>query len=587
MLKLHLTELVDQALLDMLREGQLPAGTKTQIQIERTRSKEHGDFATNVALTLAKPAKRNPREIAENIVSRLLESRHVEKVEVAGPGFINFYLSKGSKLAVVKQVLKLGERFGFDPHGSGERVSVEFVSANPTGPLHVGHGRGAAFGASLASILQTAGYEVQREYYVNDKGRQMDILATSVWLRYLELGGVQARFPDNGYRGQYIYDIARKVRNVHGDLLRVPERKVGVELPPDESEGGDKEAHIDALVNQAKTLLGDSYPVCYEAALEAMVADISDDLKEFRVLYDKWFSERSLFESEAVDRAIAQLKQAGHMYEREGAWWYRATEFGDEKDRVVIRDNGVTTYFASDIAYILSKLERFDRAIYVLGADHHGYVARLKAAAKGLGFDPERLEILLVQFAHLFRDGEKIPMSTRAGQFVTLRELREEVGADAARFFYVMRSHEQHLDFDLNLAKSRTKDNPVYYVQYAHARICSVFAELTEKSLTHNTAIGDASLKLLDKPQEVSLIDTLGRYPDVLETAARTRGPHMVAHYLRDLANHFHSWYDNRECRMLVDDVDLRNARLNLAAATGQVLKNGLALLGVEAPDSM
>ena len=254
---------------------------------------------------------------------------------------------------------------------------------------------------------------------------------------------------------------------------------------------------------------------------------------------------------------------------------------------VVIRDNGVTTYFASDIAYIMSKLERFDRAIYVLGADHHGYVARLKAAAKGLGFDPDRLEILLVQFAHLFRDGEKIPMSTRAGQFVTLRELREEVGADAARFFYVMRSHEQHLDFDLNLAKSRTKDNPVYYVQYAHARICSVFSEMTEKSLTHNTAIGDASLKLLDKPQEVSLIDTLARYPDVLETAARTRGPHMVAHYLRDLANHFHSWYDTRECRMLVDDVDLRNARLNLAAATGQVLKNGLALLGVDAPDSM
>ena len=381
--------------------------------------------------------------------------------------------------------------------------------------------------------------------------------------------------------------IARKVRNVHGDLLRVPERKVGVELPPDESEGGDKEAHIDALVNQAKTLLGDSYQVCYEAALDAMVADISDDLKEFRVLYDQWFSERSLFDSEAVDRAIAQLKQAGHMYEREGAWWYRATDFGDEKDRVVIRDNGVTTYFASDIAYIMSKLERFDRAIYVLGADHHGYVARLKAAAKGLGFDPDRLEILLVQFAHLFRDGEKIPMSTRAGQFVTLRELREEVGADAARFFYVMRSHEQHLDFDLNLAKSRTKDNPVYYVQYAHARICSVFSGMTEKSLTHNTAIGDASLKLLDKPQEVSLIDTLARYPDVLETAARTRGPHMVAHYLRDLANHFHSWYDTRECRMLVDDVDLRNARLNLAAATGQVLKNGLALLGVDAPDSM
>ena len=499
MLKLHLKELVDQALLDMLREGHLPAGIETNIQLDRTRSKEHGDFATNIALTLAKPAKRNPREIAEEIVSRLLESRHVEKVEVAGPGFINFYLSRSSKLAVIKQILKQTDRYGFDPNGSGERVSVEFVSANPTGPLHVGHGRGAAFGASLASILDTAGFDVQREYYVNDKGRQMDILATSVWLRYLELGGVQARFPDNGYRGQYIYDIARKVRSVHGDLLRVPERKVGIELPPDESEGGDKEAHIDALVAQAKSLLGENYPVCYEAALEAMVSDIREDLEEFRVLYDDWFSERSLFDSEAVDRAVAVLKERGHMYQEEGAWWFRATEFGDEKDRVVIRDNGVTTYFASDIAYILSKLERFDRAIYVLGADHHGYVARLKAAARGLDLDPERLEILLVQFAHLFRGGEKIPMSTRAGQFVTLRELREEVGADAARFFYVLRSHEQHLDFDLNLAKSRTKDNPVYYVQYAHARICSVFNELTEKSQTHNSAIGDASLAMLDK----------------------------------------------------------------------------------------
>lgn len=587
MLKNHIEELLIQALLHLKRDGLIPDQLEVQPQLERTRSAEHGEYATNLAMTLAKPSGRPPRDLAQAIVDRLPRSRQVERTEIAGPGFVNFFLNHRALTGVIKDVLRQGQDFGTEPTRSDDRVTVEYVSANPTGPLHVGHGRGAAYGASLASVLNAAGFDVQREYYVNDNGRQMDILALSVWIRYLELCGERVRFPDNGYQGEYIYDIARAVRSEDGDKWRFTGHDVLDGLPPDGEAGGDKEAYIDALIGRASELMGhQGYVVFFGAALNAILGDIQDDLREFGVEFDTWFSEAKLEESGAIEHAIERLRENGHLYEQDGATWFRASELGDEKDRVVVRENGRATYFASDIAYFLNKLERdFGRAIYVFGADHHGYIGRLKAAAKGLGENPDQLEILLVQFAVLFRDGQKVQMSTRSGEFITLRELREEVGTDAARFFYVMRSHDQHLDFDLDLAKSKTNENPVYYVQYAHARICSVFRQLEQNDLMYNAAIGEAALNLLTESRELSLMRVINRYPEMIESAARLRSPHMIAHYLGDLATEFHGYYNAHQ--FLVDDENLRNARLNLCEATRIVLENGLGLLGCTAPEEM
>jgi len=586
-MKTHLQELINQALLDLQREEKLPRELKPEVFLERTRSPEHGDFACNIALTLAKPAGRNPREIAQEIIDHLLDSKHVEKVELAGPGFINFFLTRQSIQSVVNQVLNQVDQFGRSDEVSGEKITVEFVSANPTGPLHVGHGRGAAYGASLSNVLEAVGYDVYREYYVNDHGRQMDILATSVWLRYLELGGTtNVPFPDNAYQGEYIYDIARTVRKKYGDDLRRQPQEITENLPPIEAEGGSDEKHIDALIQRAKTLLGDLYQVCFDAALNAIVDSIREDLADFNVEYENWFSESQLATSGNIETAIQRLTEAGHMYEDEGAKWFKATAFEDEKDRVVVRENGQTTYFASDIAYFLNKIERgFSKAIYVWGADHHGYVARLRSVAMGLGEDPDVLEIPLVQFAHLFRAGEKVQMSTRSGQFVTLKQLCDEVGTDAARFFYVMRSHEQHLDFDIDLAKSKNNENPVYYVQYAHARVCSLFPKLEAQGWAFNQAIGEAAFKRLDTDHEIAVMRNIAQYPETISIAARNRSPHLIAHFLKELARSYHACYDAH--KVLIEDEDLRNARLCLAIAVKQVIKNGLALLGVNAPDRM
>ena len=586
-MKEHLEELLSQSLLHLQRDGVLPADALLPVQLERTRSPEHGEFASNLAMVLAKPAGMPPRKLAEAIISRVPMSRQVDRMEIAGPGFINIFLQRCALTGALKDVLRQGDEYGQLRRGGRNRVTVEYVSANPTGPLHVGHGRGAAYGASLASILTAAGYEVQREYYVNDNGRQMDILAVSVWLRYLELCGEGIGFPDNGYRGEYIYDIARSVRVDHGDQLRFTPLDVEEGLPPSLEQGGDGEVYLDALIARTKELLGEEgYRVFFDTALESILGDIKEDLAEFGVHFDTWFSERELEESGAVQHAIDRLRENGHLYEEDGATWFRASALGDEKDRVVVRDNGRTTYFASDIAYFLNKLERgFETAIYVFGADHHGYIARLQAAARGMGEDPDRLEILLVQFAVLYRFGEKVAMSTRSGQFITLRELRDEVGSDAARFFYVMRSHDQHLDFDLDLAKSRSNENPVFYIQYAHARICSVFRNLEDMDERHNVEIGNVALDLLTEDHEMQLMRNISRFPETIESAARLRSPHLLAHYLHALATDLHSYYNAHQ--FLVKDENLRNARLNLILATRTVLARGLGLLGVTAPEEM
>ena len=565
----------------------MPTDQPIDINLERTRDRSHGDFASNLAMVLCKLAHSKPRELAERLVANLPASERVTRVEIAGPGFINFFLSPAAYHENVTQILQQGERYGHSGLGEGKLVQVEFVSANPTGPLHVGHGRGAAYGATVADLLEAVGYRVHREYYVNDAGRQMDILAASVYLRYLELCGEDIPFPSNGYKGDYVWDIGASLHRKHGDALRHPAQALFDGVPADEPDGGDKELHIDALVSRSKELLGQgTYREVFDLGLDSILENIRRDLEEFGVHYDAWFSERSLTGNGSVQRAIERLKLSGHVYEKGGAQWFRSTDFGDEKDRVIVRENGQSTYFASDIAYHMNKLERgYDRVIDVWGADHHGYVPRVKAALMALCDDVAKLDVLLVQFAILYRGGEKVQMSTRSGEFVTLRELRQEVGNDAARFFYVLRKCEQHMDFDLDLAKSQSSDNPVYYIQYAHARVASVLRQLQEKGLQWDAEAGRHELGRLTESHEDALLVNLARYPEIVESAAVQHEPHQLAHYLRELANDLHTYYNAHQ--FLVADEALRNARLNLIAATRQVLANGLGLLGVSAPDSM
>ncbi len=554
--------------------------------VERTRDSSHGDFATNAAMQLAKAAKRKPRDLAQAIIDALPKSELVAKVEIAGPGFINFHLAPAAYHRELLRVMDDGAAYGRSTLGAGQRVIVEFVSANPTGPLHVGHGRHAAFGATLANLLDAAGYKVHREYYINDAGRQMDILAASVWLRYLECFGEQFPFPSNGYRGDYLHPIADKLVERAGRSLVRPAADVFRDLPPD-APAGDKDVYIDAIIARARELIGaEGFEQAFRVALDDILADIRQDLEEFGVRYDEWFSERSLATNGAIDRALERLRKNGVVYEKDGAQWFRATDFGDEKDRVVVRENGLKTYFASDIAYHLQKRERgFDKLVDVLGADHHGYVARVRAGLVAMGEPGDSLEVRLVQFVTLYRGGEKVQMSTRSGEFITLRELRREVGNDAARFFYVMRSNDQHLDFDLQLATSRSNDNPVYYIQYAHARVCSVLRQMREKGFTHDAGRGRAALARLVEPHEQALLASLSRYPEVVEMAAVQRAPHAMVHYLRDLANDFHTYYNAHQ--FLVDDAELRDARLTLIQGLRQVVRNGLGLLGVSAPEAM
>jgi arginyl-tRNA synthetase len=577
--KAHCIQLLDQAASNLL-----PSKTKIHVELSRPKQADHGDYASNLAMKLAKHLHQNPRELAQTLIKALPESPWLEKTEVAGNGFINLFLKNTAKQQFLHTVLQAGEQFGQSSLGAGKTVQVEFVSANPTGPLHVGHGRGAAFGASVANILAAAGYTVAREFYVNDAGRQMDILTLSTWLRYLELNSLFFPFPGSAYQGQYVIDMATEIYRAHGDRY-VHRSDAMIQKLTEASSletGGSDDGLLDSLIATAKSILGQDYAYLHNLVLTEQLGDCRNDLMEFGVEFETWFSEQSLFDSGMVAHAVHLLEEKKLLYRQDGAVWFRSTEFGDEKDRVVQRENGQYTYFASDIAYHLNKYERgFDHMINIWGADHHGYIPRVKGAIEALSLDPEKLEIALVQFAVLYRNGQKVSMSTRSGDFVTLRQLRKEVGNDAARFFYVLRKSDQHLDFDLDLAKSQSNDNPVYYVQYAHARICSVLAQWDGTPAIFATA----DTALLNDPAELALLQKMIDFPDTVEAAARERAPHLIAFYLRELASEFHSYYNST--RFLVSEEALKIARLALISAIQQVLSKGLTLLGVTSPREM
>ncbi len=583
--------LVETALAELPELAAAAVDLAIEGTVERTRDASHGDFATNIAMRLAKPARMSPRDIATSIVAALSDSSEIDKVEIAGPGFINFYLSPAAFHVELKAVLNKGKDYGRQAPREVPKVLLEFVSANPTGPLHVGHGRHAAFGATVGNLLAAAGYPVHREYYVNDAGRQMDILGVSIWLRWLQENGVDVPFPQGGYHGDYIRDIAAEIDT---DGIKITSAAAILKGTPQDGADDDtaearaqRDAYVEALIERAQQLIGDEmFDHIRQQSLESIRADIEDDLSEFGVTFDSWYSEQNLTKSNRIDDALTILEQRGILYKKDGATWFPATDFGDEKDRVVVRENGNKTYFASDIAYHFDKRERgFDYLIDILGADHHGYVARVRAGLEAMGYKGDDVEVELVQFVSLYRGGKKMKMSTRSGKFDTLRQLRAEVGNDAARFYYVSRSNDQHLEFDLDVAKSQSSDNPVYYIQYAHARIASVFRQLAEKSLQWSKSNGYSQLALLKEPQEKALMTSLSRYPEVLELAANNRAPQHVVHYLRDLANDFHTYYNAHA--FIVDDVALRDARLYLIAAARIVIANGLAILGVSAPEKM
>jgi len=561
------------------------------ITLERTRDPAHGDFASNIAMRLAKAAGEPPRVLAEAIVAALPASPLITRAEVAGAGFINFFLAKDLYAREVTRVHDEGAGYGRWRLPQPRKVLLEFVSANPTGPMHVGHGRQAAFGDALGNLLAAAGYQVIREYYINDAGRQTEILTASVWLRYLEICGETLQFPENGYRGDYLRPIAQALHVREGTTLRHAATIVFADLPAD-APAGDKDKYIDAVIARSRMLLGEiAWQRLLQTSIAAMLDEIRNDLDGYGVHFDNWVSERVFTDSGAIDRALQRLREDDLLYVKNGATWFKATRFGDDEDRVVVRDNGVKTYFASDIAYHLDKRERgFDVLINVLGADHHGYVTRVRGGLQAFGHPGNCLEAPLIQLVALFRNGAKMSMGKREANFVTLRQLREEVGNDACRIFYLMRSNDQSLDFDLELAKSKTNENPVFYIQYAHARVASVIKELAERGFAYDDAQARQIMllqgaTLLAGVQAEAMLAALSRYPEVILRAAAQRAPHALVHYLRELATTLHAFY-NAE-RILVADDALRSARLYALLAVQRVLRNGLAILGVAAPESM
>jgi len=592
-MKSHLQELLRAALQPVIAGSEVRA--PDNIQIDAAKDKTHGDFASNLAMILAKPLGKPPRAVAEMLVKNLPASKRVTKVEIAGPGFINFFVADDAFQAVVADVLKAGNQFGIDNSGAKGNIMVEFVSANPTGPMHVGHGRGAAYGDAISNLLAATGWNVWREYYINDAGRQVDILAISTWVRYLELCGETLPFPKRGYPADYIKRAAQKIKDAHGEKFRAAASAVMADLSeePIAPEGASdkekdviklrQESYADALILRAKSLLGEGYSVIVRSALDDQLAVIRGTLQSFNVRFDQWSSEAALVNSGFVQKALARLAEKGLTYEKDGALWLKTVTYGDEKDRVLIKADGAATYFCNDLAYHIDKLDRgYPLLMDVWGADHHGYIARVRAAIEALTGRKDALNVQLIQFVTL-SSGR---MGKRSGNFVTLQDLIDEAGTDATRFFYLMRSHEQHLEFDIDLARSQSNDNPVYYVQYAHARVCSVFAQLKEKGGSYDEAAGLAALHRLDNEHEKNLLVQLARFPEVIRKAAAEYEPHTLAFYLRDgLADAFHSYYNAH--KFIVDDVELQSARFALISAVRQVLRISLDLLGVSAPEKM
>jgi len=540
--------------------GKLNSGEFGAVSVEETKTAAHGDYATNFALAGASAQKMPPRKIAEAIIGHVDDPDGIiEDIQIAGPGFINFFIAPAAWHPVIREVHEKEGLYGAVNIGQGRKVQVEFVSANPTGPLHVGHGRGAVTGDVLASILNFCGFETDREYYINDAGRQIRTLGLSVYLRCRELAGHKIDFPEDAYQGDYICEIARSVIAGLHDASSDPI------FESDEDEAIDR---------------------CARLAARSILGGIREDLAQMGVGFDNWFSEQGLYDSGKVADTIRMLGEKGLAYEAEGATWFRASDFGDEKDRVIVRGNGMTTYFASDIAYHLDKYERgYETVIDVWGADHHGYVARLKAAISAMGFAPGQFRVVLAHLVNLVRGGQPVSMSTRAGQFVTLREVIDEVGKDAARFIFLTRHHESPLDFDLELAKKKTNDNPVYYVQYVYARISSIMKKAAGEHGLSSAGIADATLSMLTEPEEIQLMKQIARYPETMTGAAEMMEPHRIAYYLMDLASAFHAYYNKH--RVLVEDRQLCRDRLSLVTAVRRVIGNGLTLLGVESPETM
>ena len=550
-MKEQLSQAIIDAAKQAIADGVLPEAELPQITLEVPPQKEFGDYATNFAMQAARAFRKSPRMIAEALTERMKYS-WLDRAEIAGPGFINFYLQSDWVYDLLARALREGEAYG---NGApiDEKVQIEFVSANPTGPLHVGHGRGAAFGSALVNLMRAAGYNVEAEYYINDAGNQINNLALSVDARYKELLGVPCEFPENGYHGHDIIETAQQIIDKYGDkyLAMSEEERLAAFKP---------------------------------LALSEKLAKLKEDLEAFNVSYQVWFSEKTLHEAGYIEETCDYLTERGKMYEKDGARWLKSTDYGDDKDRVVIRDNGVPTYLAADIAYHRDKFRReFDRVINIWGADHHGYVCRVKAAVSALGYDPDALEVLLLQMVSLYRNGQLVKMSKRTGESVTLAELIEEVGTDAARFFFIMRSIDSQLDFDLDLAKSQSNENPVYYIQYAHARIASIFRQADEAGIARPSA--DTVLSVLKEEAEIDLIKKIGEYPEEVEEAARERAPHHIARYAHELAGLFHTFYN--QCRIVGVEKELSEARLALVTAVQQTIRHALTMLGVSAPDKM
>jgi arginyl-tRNA synthetase len=554
-MKLIIKNLIRNAVKSAHQKGDLPSAEIVEAEVEEPKADSHGDFSTNIAMVMASAQKMPPRKIAQVITGHIQDPEGIlEKTEIAGPGFINFFLKTSAWHPVLQKIHVADTRYGATDIGKGQKFQVEFVSSNPTGPLHVGHGRGAAVGDAVANILAFCGYDVEKEYYINDSGRQIHTLGRSVYLRYQEMLGQKVTFPDECYQGDYIRDLAAEIKMEQGD----------------------------ALLSQPQE---DALMICARFAAAKILAGIREDLKTFGIEFDCWFSEQSLYDSGRVDQILDNFRNQGIIYEKDGALWFKTSDFGDEKDRVVVKNNGETTYFASDIAYHQDKYDRgFERVVDVWGADHHGYIPRMKAAVEACGHRRDQFDVILVQLVNLLRAGEPVAMSTRAGKFETLRDVIDDVGRDAARFIFLTRHFESALDFDLEVAKQKSNDNPVYYVQYVHARISSIVRKGKERG-TPDVSWDDQAVARLEAPEEIDLIKSLARYPNVLAGSAKNMEPHRVTYYLMNLASAFHTYYNKH--RVLSDDPQLQCGRLNLVLAIQKVIRNGLTLLGVSAPDKM